>query len=323
MKKSEDGKVGMMKARLAIASHFGNPTARRMTNYDTRSYTFTGSERDLNGTQVSPKGLKGNVYVGSWDNLVTPQIQDVDGQLQFIENPWSPENAQGSYQQSIIFDSPEDARYFGEHYKEIAPMMNLYLKEGNVVERFRKYRRGGNLQVFRHGGKGVSKTGQYQAQDYLGFSGDMYQAAYGALKNLGLPYLTHNKIANLSRWIAMHKAYESGYGKVVSNDFNYGGYGGKKPIKFNSINDYVTRYVTDAQRLYPGIFKANNYQEYIQALFPDGHGYNPRDKNGNLTSDPNKYDKNKSFEIYWRDSGGMQKRVNYNIDEWLNKGYNK
>ena len=32
----------MMKARLAIASHFGNPTARRMTNYDTRSYTFNG-----------------------------------------------------------------------------------------------------------------------------------------------------------------------------------------------------------------------------------------------------------------------------------------
>ncbi|NCD07704.1 MAG: hypothetical protein EOL97_16465, partial [Spirochaetia bacterium] len=30
----EGGSTGMMKARLAIDSHFGNPTARRMTNYD-------------------------------------------------------------------------------------------------------------------------------------------------------------------------------------------------------------------------------------------------------------------------------------------------
>lgn len=39
----------MMKARLAIASHFGNPTARRMTNYDTRSYTFNGDEINVFG----------------------------------------------------------------------------------------------------------------------------------------------------------------------------------------------------------------------------------------------------------------------------------
>lgn len=36
------GLDAMVKARLALDSHFGNPTARRMTNYDTRSYIFTG-----------------------------------------------------------------------------------------------------------------------------------------------------------------------------------------------------------------------------------------------------------------------------------------
>ena len=125
---SNSGKTGMMKARLAIASHFGNPTARRMTNYDTRSYTFNGDEINDFGEQASPKGTKGNVYVGSYDNYVTPSIQDIDGQLKFINgNPWQT-SPKTSLQQSIRFDSPEDAQYFAEHYKEIAPMMNLYKK---------------------------------------------------------------------------------------------------------------------------------------------------------------------------------------------------
>ncbi len=111
------GMDGMIKARLAIDSHFGNPTAKRITNYDTRSYEF-------------PNGDKGNVYVSSYDNLVTPQIQDVNGQLMFIDNPWSEENANRSYNQSMKFERPEDAEYFGENYKKYAPMMKLYQKGG-------------------------------------------------------------------------------------------------------------------------------------------------------------------------------------------------
>lgn len=110
---------GMMKARLAIASHFGNPTARRMTNYDTRSYTF-------------PNGERGNVYVGSYGEYVTPSIQDVDGELRFIENPWSEENWRRSEVQSMKFESPRDAEYFAENYKRFAPMMNLYSKGGRL-----------------------------------------------------------------------------------------------------------------------------------------------------------------------------------------------
>lgn len=113
------GMDGMIKARLAIDSHFGNPTARRITNYDTRSYEFSD-------------GKKGNVYVSSYDNLVTPQIQDVNGKLMFINNPWSDENADRSYEQSMKFERPEDAKYFGENYKKYAPMMNLYKKQGGI-----------------------------------------------------------------------------------------------------------------------------------------------------------------------------------------------
>lgn len=106
------GSDGMIKARLALDSHFGNPTARRMTNYDTREFDFGD-------------GRKGNVYVSSYDNLVTPQIQEVDGNLEFIEDVWSDDNAKRSYKQSMKFESNEDAQFFGENYKKYAPMMKL------------------------------------------------------------------------------------------------------------------------------------------------------------------------------------------------------
>lgn len=115
----ELGLDGIIKARLALDSHFGNPTARRMTNYDTRSYTF-------------PNGERGNVYVGSYDKYVTPSIQDVDGELKFIENPWSEENWRRSEAQSMKFESPRDADYFARNYKRFAPMMSLYSKGGRL-----------------------------------------------------------------------------------------------------------------------------------------------------------------------------------------------
>lgn len=130
--KFEDGgNLGLdavIKARMALDSHFGNPTARRMTNYDTRKYTFKNGE-------------VGNVYVGSYDNYVTPQIQDVDGKLQFIDGPWSEKNWKRSEAQSMKFETPEQAEYFAKNYKRFAPMMNLYkdTNDGNLFDE------GGNL----------------------------------------------------------------------------------------------------------------------------------------------------------------------------------
>ena len=129
-KDNTPGMTGMMKATLATAAHFGNPTARRMTNYDTRSYTWP-NEYIEDGIFMKPK--KGNVYVSSYDNLVTPKIQDTGNGLTFVNDVWSPENERRSYSQSLKFNNEEDARYFGEHYKEIAPMMHLYTGGGTAV----------------------------------------------------------------------------------------------------------------------------------------------------------------------------------------------
>lgn len=129
------GLDAMVKARLALDSHFGNPTARRMTNYDTRSYTF-------------PDGRRGNVYVGSYGNYVIPQIQDVNGELKFIEDPLSDENRERSKAQSMKFENPRDAEYFAKNYKRFAPMMSLYSK-GGIIQNAKKWHHafGGNLMT--------------------------------------------------------------------------------------------------------------------------------------------------------------------------------
>ena len=153
------GLDAMVKARLALDSHFGNPTARRMTNYDTRSYTF-------------PDGRRGNVYVGSYGNYVTPQIQDVDGELKFIEDPWSEENWERSKAQSMKFESPRDAEYFAKNYKRFAPMMSLY-SEGRIIQNARKWHSfGGWLNSqggdFTNGVTFIDNGGSHEANPFEG-----------------------------------------------------------------------------------------------------------------------------------------------------------
>ena len=129
--KQDGGMTGMMKARVALDSHFGNETARRMTNYDTRNYKFDD-------------GSVGNVYVSSYDNLVTPHIQlDENNNLIYVDNVWSNNNKKRSYQQSMKFERPEDAEYFGKNYKRVVPMKKLYQDGGQmqqeIIEAVKEY----------------------------------------------------------------------------------------------------------------------------------------------------------------------------------------
>jgi hypothetical protein len=192
------GMDGMIKARLAIDSHFGNPTAKRMTNYDTRSYEF-------------PDGNKGNVYVSSYDNLVTPQIQDVNGKLMFIDNPWSEENADRSYNQSMKFEREEDARYFGENYKKYAPMMNLYQQGGEMNEEImnqvaQAIQQGANpdeiVQALIQQGLGEPEAMQLVNNVMSQLETQLPQAQYG------MQVTNHNKVSNLN------------FGNPLKFDFN-------------------------------------------------------------------------------------------------------
>lgn len=112
------GQAGMIKARMAIDSHFGNKTARRLTNYDTRSFVFPEEEIPAD-PMYGP--ARGNVYMGSWGNYVIPGIKENDQGYLYLEK-----DIYARPEQNIRFENWQDAKVFGEHYKKFAPMMYLY-----------------------------------------------------------------------------------------------------------------------------------------------------------------------------------------------------
>jgi hypothetical protein len=103
--------TAMMKARLAYANEFGNPAAKRMINIPDETYEFTGDEP---GAGV-PAGNIGTHFMSSMDNYAVPFIQQGPNGLYYNQNA-GPED-----KGAMKFDSPEDADYFAEHYKDVSP----------------------------------------------------------------------------------------------------------------------------------------------------------------------------------------------------------
>ena len=120
----QDAMNAMMKARLAYANEFGNPAAQRMINIPDNPYEFEN-------------GDTGTHYMSSMDNYAVPQIQDENGQLMLGD--YGPDS-----REAMRFESDDDADYFAEHYKDIAPgfvdmelddnEIQQYVKGGYVVE---------------------------------------------------------------------------------------------------------------------------------------------------------------------------------------------
>ena len=120
--------TGMMKARMAIAAQMGNTSAQRMTSVSPKTYQFTGNEQ-INGENIGvPKGEVGTHFMASMDEYAVPFIQERNNKLQFISNP------RYNDAESMRFESPEDAEYFAEHYKDIAPMMQSFATGGELPE---------------------------------------------------------------------------------------------------------------------------------------------------------------------------------------------
>jgi len=122
-----------MKSKMALASEFGNPAARRMMNPTPPSYRFSGNEM-IDGQNVVGFGenqvqlpATGTHYMGSMGEYAVPYIQqNASGNLQF--NP----NASPDDREAMKFDNPQDAEYFAEHYKEVAPMMRSFAMGGSL-----------------------------------------------------------------------------------------------------------------------------------------------------------------------------------------------
>ena len=120
--------TGMMKARMAIAAQMGNTSAQRMTSIYPNRYEFTGNEQ-INGENIGvPKGEVGTHFMASMDEYAVPFIQERNNKMQFISNP------RYNDPESMRFESPEDAEYFAEHYKDVAPMMQSFEGGGELPD---------------------------------------------------------------------------------------------------------------------------------------------------------------------------------------------
>jgi hypothetical protein len=111
------GMTGMMRAKIATEANYGNPSALRIVSPNPNKYTFTGEEKDWRGNQASPAGTYGTHFMSSFGNQARPGLQEVNGKMQYFQDP--PRNSK----ENINFSRPEDANYFAENYKDVAPMM--------------------------------------------------------------------------------------------------------------------------------------------------------------------------------------------------------
>ena len=135
----QDAMLGMMKARMAYEEMHGNPAAKRMVVAPDNPYQFDN-------------GYTGTHYMGSYDDYAVPNIQEVDGKLE-MTGPIANEE--------MKFDRPEDAAYFSENYKKIAPdssyreFEELELTDDEIEE----YRAGGYVvEEFNDGGDNGKKS---------------------------------------------------------------------------------------------------------------------------------------------------------------------
>ena len=103
------GMTGMMKSKIAMENEFGNnPAITRMVTPTVNPYDFGD-------------GNTGTHHMGSYGKFAIPNIQDVDGTLQYT-GPRKDE--------AIKFDRKKDATYFAENYKDVAPALNKTYSHG-------------------------------------------------------------------------------------------------------------------------------------------------------------------------------------------------
>ena len=131
-----NGMTGLMKSKIATEAHYGNPAALRMVSPNPK-------------TGMTPEGI-GTHYMTSFDNYAVPLLQDFgDPKLRLVDG-MTPSK------EDIRFNSPEEAQYFAEHYKEVAPMMRNFQEN--------KY---GGIQKFEDGGKkDLPKKDSNEFSDY-------------------------------------------------------------------------------------------------------------------------------------------------------------
>lgn len=196
----------------------------------------------------------------------------------------------------------------------------------NIIERFRKYRKGGILKFQNSGiiykvngitidskskrnpstAKPQSNTKKRRytndSEGQSKFAGDMYESLYRAYNQIY--NIKHEDAVKLAKLGVIHKAHESGYGSSnLSANNNYGGYTTGKQ-NFNNMDEFAENYAWLMLNNYPATVISNTIEDYVNALY---HG-----------KDGRKYCTSESQESYTKKLRGCQNRSLKNIQLRVN-----
>ena len=196
-KLDKDAMNAMMKARLAYEENFGNRAAKRMVAPVDNAYDFGD-------------GVTGTHYMSSMDKYAIPQIQDVNGNLEMIDDPgaWNTESKAKEFirpNEIFRFETEDEADYFAnENYKRVSPMfiqdnVQKFLKDYNPQQMYkegggyfseeekakRKAKRKGTINANQGRGFGTVSHGEINSEADLErmYPGKSHLPEYQALLN--------------------------------------------------------------------------------------------------------------------------------------------
>jgi len=128
---------GMMKSKIGMGNAFNHPAIKRMS-------------QAMPKTGMTPEG-PGTHYMSSHDHHAIPLLQDTGkSYLEYFQNP-------EPSAEDIYFQDPKEAEYFGEHYKDVAPMSTIY-------KGLQEYQTGGSMPGsvgFTYARTGAPSNGKY------------------------------------------------------------------------------------------------------------------------------------------------------------------
>jgi len=111
---------GMMKSKIGMGNALGHPAIKRMSQAQPK-------------TGMTPEGI-GTHFMSSVDNYAVPLLQDLGEEQLTLIDPDS------RSKEAIRFNSPEEAQYFAENYKDVAPMSTIFkdvpkAQSGNSIKK--------------------------------------------------------------------------------------------------------------------------------------------------------------------------------------------
>ena len=194
----------------------------------------------------NPDGTSSTHVLGSVDNIVFPEIMDVNGKL--IDNrsmPWQSAMRYAIENNDYIeFPTEGDARYFAEHYKKYWPIFF----------------------------QGAFKNGKDMIYNYLpGFKGGFDSFANGvgrAIYNemIANGWYTPARYDNIMSQLSS----ESGHGTSMLAT-KYHNYGGRKNVKggymhFKDDSAFAKDHLAYLQRMHRAAWNAKDTMDYVKAL---------------------------------------------------------